>query len=382
MKKKPYTGVQVSRRADRGGRWEVRWRDGDAKQRRKSFPSKEMADAQAASLKKERKEKGVAGLSGVDAAALRDFHTLQSALGGASIAQVLAVWERHKSEVLGGEQGLTLTTAVERYLERRKAEGLKGDSIGHVKKHLGRLTAFTGAEQLLTAVTHETLSAWLDSLRQEDGFEILTVRHHLKDCRTFFARAVKEGWRNDNPADRVIPPKVKVEEVTVLTAEQGEKLFNSCRDDPVSLRLALEAFGGLRYTSAKRLKREHIRITERGMELPGALHKSGRRHYLEGQPANLWIWVQRWWDVPSAWAMTERQILAAKSAAFEKADVPHPHNVLRHSFCSYHIALNKDAAKTAVLLQHTSPTMLYKHYKGIATKVDAKRWFAIQPSQK
>lgn len=338
-----------------------------------------MADAHASALKNERREKGASGLSGVDSAALRDFHTLQTALNGASIAQLLAVWERHKNEVLGGEKGLTLAAAVERYVRRRNAEGLKGDSIGHITKHLGRLIAFTEADQPLVAITHETLAAWLDALRNENGFEPVTIRHHLKDCRTFFARAVKEGWRSDNPADRVTPPKLKVEDVTVLTAEQGEQLFNSCKDDPVSLRLALEAFGGLRYASAKRLKREHIRLDERGMELPGALHKSGRRHYLEGQPDNLWTWIQRWWEVPAAWKMTERQILAAKSAAFEKAGVAHPHNVLRHSFCSHHIALNKDAAKTAVLLQHTSPTMLYKHYKGVATEADAKRWFDIKP---
>lgn len=380
MRKKPYTGVQVRRRSDRSGRWEVRWRDGLEKQRRKSFPSKETAEAHAAALKKERKEKGVAGLSGVDAAALRDFHTLQGALDGATIAQLLAVWERHKNEVLGGEKGLTLAMAVERYIERRKNEGLKGDSIGHVKKHLGRLTAFTGTEQALVAVTHESLIAWLDKLRDEQGFEPVTLRHHLKDTRAFFSRAIKEGWRTDNPADRVTPPKVEAWEVSVLTAEQGEKLFTSCKDDPISLRLALEAFGGLRYASAKRLKREHIRLDEHGMELPGALHKSQRRHYLEGQPDNLWAWIKRWWDVPAAWKMTERQILAAKSAAFAKAGVPHPHNVLRHSFCSHHIALHTDAAKTAVLLQHTSPTMLYKHYKGVSSKADAARWFSISPT--
>jgi len=59
--------------------------------------------------------------------------------------------------------------------------------------------------------------------------------------------------------------------------------------------------------------------------------------------------------------------------------VRNPGNVLRHSFCSYHIALNRDAARTALLLTHTSPVMLYRHYKGRASAADAEKWFAIAP---
>lgn len=115
--------MQVGRCPDQNRGWEVRWREAGGKQRRKSFPTKETADAHAVELKKHRKEKGSLGLSGVDAEALRDFHTLRDALGGATFAQVLAVWERHENEVLGGEQGLTLGVAVERYLKARQTEG-------------------------------------------------------------------------------------------------------------------------------------------------------------------------------------------------------------------------------------------------------------------
>ena len=53
------------------------------------------------------------------------------------------------------------------------------------------------------------------------------------------------------------------------------------------------------------------------------------------------------------------------------AGVTHPGNVLRRSFCSYHVAANKDAARTAVILCHANPSMLYQHYKGRATENDA-----------
>ena len=167
----------------------------------------------------------------------------------------------------------------------------------------------------------------------------------------------------------------------MLGVKDGERLFLHTKDNPVSLRLALEAFGALRYTSACRIRFEDIKWTERGILLPGALHKTGKRHYLENPPDNLWFWLERWRDRPAAWKMTQRQYLKAKSEAFTEAKVPHPKNVLRHSFCSYHVALHGDAARTAILLQHADQVMLYKHYKAsVATaQADAARWFAINP---
>ena len=147
-KKKPYSGVQVRRRSDRTNGWEVRWRDGDRHQRRKAFPTKETADGHAAELKKQRKEKGSHGLVGVDAEALRDFHTLRAALGGATIAQVLSIWERHKNELLGGEQGLSFALSIERYLSMKTTEGVTAESMRHVRKHLVRLSTFAGEKAL------------------------------------------------------------------------------------------------------------------------------------------------------------------------------------------------------------------------------------------
>ena len=68
-----------------------------------------------------------------------------------------------------------------------------------------------------------------------------------------------------------------------------------------------------------------------------------------------------------------------KKAAFERAGLSKLCNVLRHSFCSYHFALHQDAAKTALLMQHTNQAMLYRHYKGLALRSDAEKYFMIRP---
>ena len=80
--------------------------------------------------------------------------------------------------------------------------------------------------------------------------------------------------------------------------------------------------------------------------------------------------------------MTERQYLREKGEAFIRAGVTSTQNCLRHSFATYHIAAFKDAAKTAILMQHTSAAMLWKHYKGNAMHSEGLKYFEILPSAK
>jgi integrase len=53
----------------------------------------------------------------------------------------------------------------------------------------------------------------------------------------------------------------------------------------------------------------------------------------------------------------------------------------RKTFATMHFALGGDAGKTAAILGHSGDAgILYKHYRGLATKADARRFFAIRPA--
>ena len=54
----------------------------------------------------------------------------------------------------------------------------------------------------------------------------------------------------------------------------------------------------------------------------------------------------------------------------------------RKTFATMHFATHGDAAKLAGILGHTSGVdILYKHYKGLATSADARRYWKIRPKQ-
>jgi len=268
----------------------------------------------------------------------------------------------------------TVGKAVEDYRAQRAGDGLSPATLSQMKKKLARFCEAFGASKL-HEVTTEAVRAWLAKLAAE--FQPWTVVDHLKVVNTFWQHARREKWCLDNPLDAVQPPKVPRDEINVLTVAETEKLFSANAGEPCVGRLALEAFGALRFSSAGRLVAADIRWTDKGIELPGAKHKSGRRHYVDELPDNLWAWLH---SAPAAcWEMTERQYLKAKGEAFIRAGVTSTQNCLRHSFATYHCAAHKDAAKTAIFMQHTSPTTLYKHYKGKATAADGVRFFAIVP---
>jgi hypothetical protein len=63
----------------------------------------------------------------------------------------------------------------------------------------------------------------------------------------------------------------------------------------------------------------------------------------------------------------------------EDVNTPRKHNGLRHAFCTYHFALHANENLTAAQAGN-SPAMIHAHYKGLATKADAEKWFAVKPN--
>lgn len=168
--------------------------------------------------------------------------------------------------------------------------------------------------------------------------------------------------------------------VEILTVEQAAQLFAYARKhqrDAIG-RLALEAFAGLRFSSAFRLEKSDINFDDRGILLPAHKLKTERRHYIDGLPDNLWEWLRVTND--GCWAMEGSEWMHLKSRLFVDAKVPHPRNCLRHSFCTYHVAAYKNPGLTATILCHRNQQKLWQAYNGNAKQADGVKYFEIRPA--
>ena len=58
---------------------------------------------------------------------------------------------------------------------------------------------------------------------------------------------------------------------------------------------------------------------------------------------------------------------------------PWGHDIMRHSFASYHLAYHASPDKTAHELGHRDTQMLYRHYRQLVTREAAEAFWAIWP---
>jgi integrase len=138
---------------------------------------------------------------------------------------------------------------------------------------------------------------------------------------------------------------------------------------------AISAFTGLRREEVSRLDWNEIKLDRSLIDLPFHKSKNGRRK-LEEVPANLLA-------ILSPFACTKgpvkpkKKLAHAMGKAAAKAGIVWKQNCIRHSFCSYAVAV-KGLDWTAIQADH-STRMLRDCYLERVTKEDAEKYWAIRP---
>jgi integrase len=317
-----------------------------------------------------------------------EWRAFQAAAGGVPWRTILAgfhAWQHHTG---AKNSGITVETYRARYLaecvkrtERTPPE-MSADNFRHRKKALQDFAGSFG-HLLLEQVKADAVATWLEGLGHASPFTWNSQRKHLN---AFFNDAVHAGVIAVNPVANLKRRRAVLDNrKRILSPRQTAQLFACAltqeRFQPILARLALEAFVGIRFSSAQRLEGDQINLGDRGVLLPAGRLKTGLEsgvgHYIEGAPEQLWEWIAL--SPTSGWAVTERQYLALKSSLFIAANVPHPPNCFRKSFCTYDLNAHRNPGRTAYLLGHTNQKQLWQTYKGNATQGDSVLYQAITP---
>jgi integrase len=154
--------------------------------------------------------------------------------------------------------------------------------------------------------------------------------------------------------------------------------------------IALGGLAGLRTAELLRLTWEDTKRVEGHIEISAGKSKTRQRRLVEIVPA-LAQWLEPFKELTGKiWEgheVTFQQHLCdvCDNAAYEtkpghKATVKRKTNGLRHSFCTFHFATHGNENLTAQQAGN-SPTMVHAHYKGLTTKKEAEKWFAVSPVQ-
>lgn len=318
----------------------------------------------------------------------QEWRAFTAAAGGVPWRTIFAGYQSWLHHTGAKASGVTVEAYRGRYLAdceaktRRTPPEMSKDNFRHKKSTLHNFAASFG-HIMLEDTKADQVEKWMDSLGNASGFTFNSTR---KILFAFFNDAVRADVISDNPIEGLRRRRAVVDNrKRILTPQQTAKLFavamSDARFQPGLARLALEAFVGIRFSSAQRLANDDIKLEDRGVLLPAGQLKTGLEsgvgHYIEGAPEQLWAWLAI--APKSGWELSERQYMGLKSLLFVAAGVPHPANCFRKSFCTYDLNAHRNPGRTAFLLGHTNQKQLWRTYKGNASQADSLLYQAITP---
>jgi integrase len=143
--------------------------------------------------------------------------------------------------------------------------------------------------------------------------------------------------------------------------------------------IALCGLAGLRLQEAVRLTWEDVFRVGGHVEVSSAKSKTrSRRLVTTCQALTRWLAPYRGCSGP-VWSHNLDRYHDEFNALLAAVEIAAKRNGLRHAFCSYHYALHANESLTAQQAGN-SPQMVHAHYKGLATRAEAQKWFAVKPA--
>ena len=152
--------------------------------------------------------------------------------------------------------------------------------------------------------------------------------------------------------------------------------------------LVIAAFAGLRSAEILRLDWSDVNLDRKLITVDATKAKTAARRVVPlCDAAVAWLKPYAKAEGRIAFYTEENKFCQAVKADVSRArrDAGQPsafqwrRNGLRHSFCSYRLALNKNVAEVS-LEAGNSPNMIFKHYRELVAEDDARRWFQCFPS--
>ena len=362
-------------------KWVVDIRHPNGKRERRYFSTKQAAESEAQVKRIEIQNMGVKALDlplRVKSQALDAQEALKPY--GASIADAVAFFIAHKQKTR-----VPVSVIAKAFEESRLTLGRSAKHISTLRRFFVRFTLGVG-NKAATDITPDEIETWLHSLKTGP----VTSNSYRTLLHSLFAYGVSKRMCSENPIHQVEKATVKAGKVGILTVEQTQLLLESSTAD-VRATIALGAFAGIRPEEIARLFWKDIDLEEGLIDIGAEKSKTARQRYVKIL-SNLSAWLRplvgagaiqqdnfrrRFDDVRSKAGFAVRGNQRRLTEEQLKTLLPWPHDALRHSFASYHLANFEDAPALALQLGHESTSLIFSNYRHRVKQKDALRYFGL-----
>ncbi len=304
---------------------------------------------------------------------------------GASVADAVRFYEQHHAQLTP----LKISAALDLLVREKETAGNRVRSIKNLRSNVTALKNAIG-DKLVSEVSRNDIVQWLAT----DGWKPATIRTKRIDLQTFFRAAKARQWSTQDPTAVLEKEKQDDKAPGILTVAQAKRLMHAARDHEPRFcgYLALALFAGIRPEEIQAMQETDIDLKRGVAIVAGHIAKTRKRRVVELSPnCQAWLRIGAEFPPQNTRGLLNKLRIAAGFEGFKKkltasreqwikvAGEKWPHDCLRHSFASYHLALHGSAEKTALQMGHHSTDMLFRHYRELVTPQEAKRFWAIKP---
>jgi len=303
-------------------------------------------------------------------AAVLEYSEARKLLDGIPIVEAAQFYARHHGR---GIKRKSVAEAVDEMVAAKRKAGASELYLSDLRYRLGTFKAAFRCD--VTSVVPDDVARFFEALNLSPR----SYNNFLRALRTFFAFAQRHGWlsKEIDLLVRVEKRNEKPAPVEIFSPAELAKLLKNALPELAPC-FALAAFAGLR--SEEILRGEWQDLERRPGFIEIAAHKAKTATpRLVPITDNLARWLaiaarngERVWRHSKAWFFE-----AMRNAASD-AKIKWKQNALRHSFISYRLAEIQDVNRVA-LEAGTSPQMIFRHYRELATPEQAQSWFAVSP---
>jgi integrase len=265
----------------------------------------------------------------------------------------------------------TIEALVQQLLAAKERDGASERYLGDLRSRLGQFAAsFKGKN--VSDFTNVEIDHWLRSL----GVSPITRNNFRRALIVAFNFARANKFCIDNPARETAKAKETRLRPQILTVDQLAMLLERAKPELMPF-VAIGAFAGLRRAELERLEWNEVDLESMLIEVPASKAKGASERFVKIEP-NLAQWLEPHAQPRGHVApLNYRELL--DEARYASGITRWPKNALRHSFASYHLAKFNDAAALSLQLGHTSPHLVFKHYRQLVRPKEAERYWQIAP---
>ena len=199
----------------------------------------------------------------------------------------------------------------------------------------------------------------------------------------------KREWAEKHEASKIECDNPETAEVaTIVTLGEAQAVVDSCRDwrgekggldcSDCLPAFAIMLFAGIRPAELDRLEWSDVDFETENIRVPGSKSKTNtlRNVHIE---ANLMAWLSACGD--SVGMVKPRNWKRKGQLVRRKAGIRGKHDILRHSYGSYWLAVHGDTATLQSYMGHKHVTTYLDHYHQAVKKRDALKFWKIAPDQ-